>query len=317
MTQAANDDTSVYQRILTMLTTALGREAKYYLEDDEVIEIFLNEDGKLWIEKLGEGRQFTKHFIKPEDAERVIYIVASSIKTVCNKTNPIISAELPGTGARFQGLLPPVVKSPIFNIRKKALKIFTLDDYVAHGVLSESHRDEITKAVISRKNILIAGGTGSGKTTLANAVLQEISKTENRLVVIEDTLELQCSSTDFVSLRTKDGLVSMTDLLKATMRLRPDRIIIGEVRGGEALALLKAWNTGHPGGCATIHADSGKRALARLEQLIQEANVLPARDFIADAINIIVFIEKTASSRMVSEVLKVEYGDNDYNLISL
>lgn len=312
-----SEELSVSSRIISMLATALGKDAKDYLEDDEVIEIFLNEDGKLWIERLGKEREFTGTLIDPKHAERAIFIVASSMKTVCDKSNPIISAELPGTGSRFQGVLPPVVKNPIFNIRKKALKIFTLDDYVRNGVLEERLKDLIIKAIHERKNILIAGGTGSGKTTLANAVLQEISKTDQRLVVIEDTLELQCSSSDYVSLRTKDNLVSMTDLLKATMRLRPDRIVIGEVRGAEALALLKAWNTGHPGGCATIHADSGRRALARLEQLIQEANVLPARDFIADAVNLIVYIKKTAKSRIVSEVLEVRYKDKDYELIPL
>lgn len=312
-----HDDTSVYSRIITMLATALGKQAKDYLIDDEVIEIFLNEDGKLWIEKLGQEREFTGNLIDPKDAERAIFIVASSMNTTCDRNNPIISAELPGSGSRFQGVLPPVVKSPVFNIRKKALKVFTLDDYVKLGILDTRHKELIINSILERKNILIAGGTGSGKTTFANAVLQEISKTNQRLVIIEDTLELQCSSNDYVSLRTKDGIVTMTDLLKATMRLRPDRIVIGEVRGSEALALLKAWNTGHPGGCATIHADSGRRALARLEQLIQEANVTPAKDFIADAVNLIVYVQKTATSRKISEILEVSYKDKDYELIPL
>ncbi len=293
-------------RLINMLATALGPNAGALLRDSDVVEVMLNADSSLWIDRLGEGRSFTGHKISREDAERVIYLVASSVEAVCNHQQPLLSAELPGTGSRFQGVLPPLVSSPVFTIRKKALKIFSLENYVEQEILSEKHKLEIESAVIDRKNILIVGGTGSGKTTLANAILALIADTEHRVVIIEDTNELQCNAKDSVILRTKDGVATMADLLKATMRLRPDRIIIGEVRGKEALDLLKAWNTGHPGGCATVHADSAAKGLTRLEQLVQEAGVVNSKSIISEAVNLIVYIEKTDSERRVKEVLRVK-----------
>ncbi len=299
-------------RLTAMLATALGEKAGTYLLDDSVIELMLNADGKLWIDQLGQGRSFTGHRISPQDAERVIFIVASSIGAVCNKDAPLLSAELPVTGSRFQGLLPPIVINPSFTIRKKAIKIFTLDDYVSQGILSNEHKEAIKHSVEKKQNILVAGGTGSGKTTLTNAILELIAQTQERVVIIEDTQELQCKADDYLTLRTKEGIASMTDLLKATLRLRPDRIVIGEVRGKEALDLLKAWNTGHPGGAATIHADSAPKALSRLEQLVQEAGVSNCKHLIAEAVNLIVFIEKFGTSRKVKEIVTVS-GLNNSN----
>lgn len=290
-------------RLTTMLATALGDVAGRLLLDDSIIELMLNPDGKLWIDRLGQGRSFTGHTMTPADAERVIFIVASSVGLTCNKDTPILSAELPRSGSRFQGILPPIVQRPTFTIRKKAVKIFTLEDYISQEIIRPEHADIIRHAIVSRKNILIAGGTGSGKTTLTNAILNEIAATQDRVVIIEDTQELQCNAEDCVSLRTMEECANMTDLLRATMRLRPDRIVIGEVRGPEALALLKAWNTGHPGGCATLHADSAERALSRLEQLVFEAGVSAANRLIAEAVSFIVFIEKHGVSRRVPELL--------------
>ncbi len=289
-------------RITNMLTTALGEAAGKYLLDPSVIEIMLNPDGKLWIDRLGAGRSFTGHVLSSADAERVIFIVASSVGAVCNKESPLLSAELPITGSRFQGILPPLSSNPIFTVRKKAIKIFTIEHYVEQGILSPEHAQLIVQAVQERRNILIVGGTGSGKTTLANAILALIAQTGDRVVIIEDTQELQCTARDFVTLRTRDGVATMTDLLRATMRLRPDRIVIGEVRGPEALALLKAWNTGHPGGCATVHADSALKGLSRLAQLVEEAGVHTSTALIDQAIDLIIFIEKVALSRKVSDV---------------
>lgn len=297
-------------RLLQMLSTAVGPDVAALLNNDRVVELMLNPDGRLWVDKLGEGRSDTGILISPANSERVIYLVASSTGAVCNADNPILSAEFPGTGNRFQGLLQPVVSSPVFTIRKKALMVFTLDHYVEQGIMTVKQREAIIGMVSSKKNILIVGGTGSGKTTLANAVLNEIAKMGDRIVIIEDTLELQCTAPDTVFLRSREH-VSMNELLKATMRLRPDRIVVGEVRGPEALTLLKAWNTGHPGGCATVHANSARGGLTRLEQLIQEAIPTPQKELVAEAVNAIIYIERHLHGRRIREVVSVEGIESD------
>jgi len=305
------------RRLLQMISTALGAHITTLLEDPSVVELMLNPDGRLWVDRLGSGRSDTGYTVNPADAQRVIELVASSTGSVCSADQPMVSAELPGSGNRFQGMLPPVTSTPVFTIRKKALMVFTLDDYVKDGIISESQKEKIIEAAQQKKNILIVGGTGSGKTTLANAVLNEVSKTLDRCIIIEDTLELQCTAPDTVFLRSRDH-VSMNDLLKATMRLRPDRIIVGEVRGPEALTLLKAWNTGHPGGVATVHANSARGGLTRLEQLIQEAIPTPQKALIAEAVNIVIFIERYRHSRRVKEIVEVTgFMDGEYVIRNL
>jgi type IV secretion system protein VirB11 len=299
------------RRVYEMLLSSMGPLIERLLEDDDVCDITLNPDGRLWVDRLGSGREFTGETMAEADAERIIRIVASGLNTVCNTENPILSAELPGTGSRFQGLLPPVVEKPSFAIRKHAIRVFTLDDYVKDGIMSEGYTARIRQAVKDRENILIVGGTGSGKTTLANAILDEIAGCNDRVVIIEDTLELQCRVDDFVSLRTKDGVVGMTELLKATLRLRPDRIVVGEVRGGEALALLKAWNTGHPGGLSTVHANGPRQGLVRLEQLIQEAAAGIPRALIAEAVDLVVYIERCGAGRRVDQMAEVMGCEDD------
>ena len=299
-------------RVYDMLLNSFGNSVQNFLKDDDVIEIMLNPDGRLWIDRLSCGRVFTGENIAVQDAERIIKIISSEMDTVCNADNPTLSAELPGSGSRFQGFLPPVVKNATFTIRKKAIMVFNLEDYVKQGVITSKGFRIIKNAVKSKKNILIAGGTGSGKTTFANAILDEIGKSKDRIVLIEDTLELQCNAEDKVSLKTNDN-VSMKDLLKSTMRLRPDRIIVGEVRGGEALTLLKAWNTGHPGGLSTVHANGAKESLIRIEQLIQEAISGIPRSLIADAINLIVYIKREDRGRKIEEIIEVEGCDSIKN----
>jgi len=308
---------SSHHRLLQMLTTAMGAHITTLLEDPSVVELMLNPDGHLWVDRLGTGRSDTGYTIDPADAQRVIELVASSTGSVCSADQPMVSAELPGSGNRFQGMLPPVTSTPVFTIRKKALMVFTLEDYIKDGIISPSQKEKIMEAVQQKQNILIVGGTGSGKTTLANAVLNEVSKTLDRCIIIEDTLELQCTAPDTVFLRSRDH-VSMNDLLRATMRLRPDRIIVGEVRGPEALTLLKAWNTGHPGGVATVHANSAKGGLTRLEQLIQEAIPTPQKALIAEAVNIVIFIERYRHSRRVREIVEVTgFTDGEYVIRNL
>jgi type IV secretion system protein VirB11 len=228
---------------------------------------------------------------------------------------PIISAELPETGERFEGVLPPVVRAPSFAIRKRAIGVIPLSRYVDEGILSLDQAETLAAAVVMRKNILIAGGTSTGKTTLANALLQVMARTGDRVILLEDTIELQCLSDDHVPLRTKPGVTSMAELVRCTLRLRPDRIVVGEVRGAEALDLLKAWGTGHPGGIATLHAGSARGALTRLEQLIKEVVVTVPRALIAEAIDLVVYIEGRGRARRVQEIARVTGLSNDDYLL--
>ena len=260
-----------------MLRTALGPAIARFLEDPSIVEVMLNPDGRIWIDRLSEGLSDTGERLGAADGERIVRLVAHHVGAEVHPGAPRVSAELPGTGERFEGLLPPVVAAAAFAIRKPAVAVFTLDDYVAAQIMSASQADALRLGVETRANILVAGGTSTGKTTLTNALLAEVAKTTDRVVIIEDTRELQCAAPNLVSMRTKDGVASLSDLVRSSLRLRPDRIPIGEVRGAEALDLLKAWGTGHPGGVGTIHAGSAIGALRRLEQLIQEAVVTVPR----------------------------------------
>jgi type IV secretion system protein TrbB len=270
-----------------MLRTALGPAIAAWLEDPVVVEVMLNPDGRLWVDRLTGGLVETGERLAAADGERIVRLVAHHVGAEVHSASPRVSAELPETGERFEGLLPPVVTAPVFAIRKPAVAVFTLDDYVAAGIMAEVQADALREAVRERRNILVAGGTSTGKTTLTNALLAEVAKTADRVVLIEDTRELQCSSPNLVALRTKDGVASLSDLVRSSLRLRPDRIPVGEVRGAEALDLLKAWGTGHPGGIGTIHAGTALGVLRRLEQLIQEAVITVPRALIAETIDVI------------------------------
>ena len=240
-----------------MLRTALGPSIAAWLEDPVIVEVMLNPDGRLWVDRLSGGLADTGERLAAADGERIVRLVAHHVGAEVHPASPRVSAELPETGERFEGLLPPVVTAPAFAIRKPAVAVFTLEDYVAAGIMAEVQAETLREAVRERRNILVAGGTSTGKTTLTNALLAEVAKTTDRVVLIEDTRELQCSSPNLVALRTRDGVASLSDLVRSSLRLRPDRIPIGEVRGAEALDLLKAWGTGHPGGIGTIHAGYG------------------------------------------------------------
>jgi len=299
------------RRRIRMLRTAMGPEIAVALEDPEVAEVLLNPDGTLWVDRLGSGRAPTGHRMPPAVAERVIRLVAAHVRAEVHPGAPLLSAELPETGERFMGALPPIVRAPSFAIRKRALRIMTLSDYVADGVMTEAQAAFLRRAVRERLDIVVAGGTSTGKTTLANALLDEIAATKDRVLILEDTVELQCRSDDHVAMRTEPGVTTMADLVRATLRLRPDRIVVGEVRGGEALDLLKAWGTGHPGGIATIHAGSARGALVRFEQLIQEVSVTAPRALIAEAVHVIVFIAGRGHARRVREIVRVTGHDGE------
>jgi type IV secretion system protein VirB11 len=302
-----------------MLRSALGPAVARFLEDSSVVEVMLNPDGRLWIDRLASGLTDTGERLSAPDGERIVRLVAHHVGAEVHAGAPRVSAELPETGERFEGLLPPVVAAPTFSIRKPAVAVFTLDDYVAAGILTSGQADALGRAVATRKNILVAGGTSTGKTTLTNALLAEVAKGADRVVIIEDTRELQCAAPNLVALRTKDGVASLSDLVRSSLRLRPDRIPIGEVRGAEALDLIKAWGTGHPGGIGTIHAGTALGALRRLEQLIQEAVVTVPRALIAETIDVIAVLVGRGAERRLSELAGVAGlgPSGDYSLSAI
>lgn len=295
-----------HPRLVRKLQDALGDELCVALEDATVVEVMLNPDGRLFIERLGHGVA-PAGAMSSAAAEVVIGSVAHALQSEADGEHPIISGELPIGGHRFEGLLPPVVSGPAFTIRRRASRLILLDEYVKSEVVSEAQASIIRSAVGSRMNIVISGGTGSGKTTLANAIIAEIvaAVPDDRMVILEDTAEIQCAAENVVSLHTSDT-IDMARLLKSTMRLRPDRIIVGEVRDGAALTLLKAWNTGHPGGVTTIHSNTAMSALRRLEQLTAEVSQQPMQEVIGEAVDLVISIERTGKGRQVREVIHIE-----------
>lgn len=304
-----------HSRLVRKLQDAFGETISSALKDTSVVEIMLNPDGRLFVERLGKGID-SIGILQSRAAEIIIGSVAHALKTEANDDRPIISGELPIGGHRFEGLLPPVVAGPSFAIRKRASRLIPLEDYIRSAIMTCEHAALIRKAIKARLNIVISGGTGSGKTTLANAVIAEMVRTspEHRLVILEDTAEIQCAAENAVQLHTTDT-VDMARLLKSTMRLRPDRIIVGEVRDGAALTMLKAWNTGHPGGITTIHANNALSALRRLEQLTAEASQQPMQHVIGEAVDLVISIERTPTGRRVREVIRVEaWRDGNYQI---
>ena len=302
-------------RRIRMLRTAMGPEIARALEDPDVVEVMLNPDGSLWVDRLSNGRAQMGVKLSAADGERIIRLIAAHVHTEVHSGKPLLTAELPETGERFEGALPPVAPGPAFALRKRAIGVIRLGDYITDGILTADQAAFLQHAVRERLNILIAGGTSTGKTTLANALLAEIASTGDRVIILEDTVELQCAARDHVPLRTRAGVVSMAELVRSTLRLRPDRVIVGEVRGGEALDLLKAWGTGHPGGIATVHAGSAEGALFRLEQLILEVAVTPPRALIAEAVNVIIYIAGRGRARRIQDIARVVgYDDRGYRL---
>lgn len=299
-------------RINQKLSRELGPIVGAALVEDGVVEIALNPDGKVWVEKLGAGFEM-RGVMEAPAAEALMNTIATCLHTTVTRENPILEGELPLDGSRFEGLLPPIVARPTFTIRRKASRVFTLDDYVTQGVITPDQRALLLAAVDKRENILVGGGTGSGKTTLTNAIIHAIAQRtpEHRIIIIEDTSEIQCAAPNVATLHTSDT-VDMLRLLRATMRLKPDRIIVGETRGAEALSLLKAWNTGHPGGVATVHANNGIGALIRMEQLIAEASPTPMPHLIAQAVNLVAMIGRCPGGRgrRLTEILRVTDYDH-------
>jgi len=290
-----------------MLRTALGSLLLARLEDPGVAEVMLNPDGAVWIDRFDVGLRPADLSLSPADGERIIRLVAHHVGAEVHAGRPRLAAELPGGGERFEGLLPPLVSGPTFSLRKPASVVFPLGAYVEQGVMRAEQARALADAVLERRNILVVGPTSSGKTTLVNALLAEVAEADDRVVLIEDLRELQCPARNLVPLRTSDEAgVGLGDLVRAALRLRPDRIVVGEVRGGEALDLVKAWGTGHPGGVGTLHAGSALGALLRLEQLIQEAVVTVPRGLIADTIDVIAVLSGRGRQRRLVELARLE-----------
>jgi type IV secretion system protein VirB11 len=265
-----------------------------FLEDDEVIEIVLNADGAIWIERMGAGMSRAGVTMDARDAFRMIQLVASATRTEVTAEKPSLAALVPGWGARLQAMVPPVTESPVFTIRKPPKRVFTLDDYVRNGIMGERQAQSIRDAVQARRNILVGGSTGSGKTTLTNAILHEIAMaTADRVYIVEDLHELQCSAPNKLQLWVQPDAYSWQRAIMDALRSRPDRIVVGEIRdGASTLELIKAWNTGHPGGLATVHANDTRAMLDRVCQLVEEVIPVAPRAFVASTVNVCVHIAR-------------------------
>ncbi|HXQ29441.1 MAG TPA: ATPase, T2SS/T4P/T4SS family [Gemmatimonadales bacterium] len=305
-------------RILKMLRSAMGPSVTAFLEDPAVTEVSANSDGHVWVDRVGQGRRNTGERLSPTAIHRILSIVADAKGEPIGETNPSFDAIVPGHGYRFIGTLPPLTPAPSMTIRKKPARVISLAEYEDAGILTSSHRAFLEQAAHERLNLILAGGTGSGKTTLANAVLQVMARTGHRIITIEDTPELQNAAPDQESLYALPGLRTMQDCLRCALRMHPDRLIFGEVRGPEVRDMLMAWNTGHRGGLCTIHADSAKDTLARIEEMLGTAHQGPSPQAqIARAINVIVFIETTRdrdrypAGRFVADVVRVDGIDSD------
>ena len=296
-------------RLLDGLRHSCGPLFMNALEDPDVIEIMLNPDGSLWIEKYGQEHE-PIGVISVAQSRLILSQVASGLDLTVNEKNPIVEGEFPLDGSRFEGTFPPIVgPGPSFSLRKKASRVFTLEEYMLSRSLTPEAVSIIEEAVRQRQNIVVVGGTSSGKTTFVNAVIDAISRLtpSHRLIILEDTAELQSKSPNTVFLRTSVlAEVDMRKLAKVSMRYAPKRILVGEVRDAAALEMLKLWNTGHPGGVSTFHADSAEEALERLEELVEEAGLGPKQKLIGRAVDLAVYMEKTPDNRrQITSIIKV------------
>lgn len=317
MVEHETETSTLKERAKEKLRRDLGDVIMRALHDPKTVEIMLNADGKLWQERLGE-RMKCIGMMKESRAEAVIKTIAGYHGKEVTRFRPTLEGELPLDGSRFAGQLPPVVQAPTFAIRKKAVAIFTLVDYVAAGIMTSEQCAIIQQAIATHRNLLLIGGTGSGKTTLVNAIINEMVVLDpyERIFIIEDTGEIQCTAQNFVQYHTTLE-VSMTMLLKTTLRMRPDRILVGEVRGPEALDLLMAWNTGHEGGAATLHANNARSGLDRLAMLISmhPDAPKPIEPLIGEAVHVVIHIARTPDGRRVQEILEVSGYENGRYLI--
>jgi P-type conjugative transfer ATPase TrbB len=299
-----------------MMSRFLGNAVMAAFADDDVTEIYINpQDGRVRYDTRSRGRIESGHVVDAIRIEMFLNSVAASLNITLGTATPRIEAELPALhfrGSRLQGFVSPVTAAPACTIRKPPTVVYSLADYVEAGIISLAQCRALEAAVVAHQNILIAGGTNSGKTTFANAILRAITESfpQERIVVLEDTVELRCAALDHLALRTGPGL-TLAELVRSTLRASPNRIVVGEVRGAEALELLDVWATGHPGGCGTCHATTAAGALLRLDRLAQRNNVPSQTALIAEAIHIVAVIEGGHRGRRLSELARVTGLEDD------
>lgn len=298
------------RRRRSALQRALGVAIDEALYADDVVEALINEDGAVWFDRIGSGLERTPFALSAHDREAAIRLLAHEAGETINEDRPTLATILPESAARVQAALPPLVRAPILAIRKRPRVVYRLDDYVDAQIATRAQADQLAGAVRNRCNIVVAGGTGSGKTTLLNALLAEPCFAASRVIILEDTAELQCLSPNAVQLLTKctPPELGLRELVQMTLRLRPDRIVVGEVRDGAALEVLKAWNTGHPGGLLSLHANSAADALARLEDLCMERRATSATRLIEASVDMVVFIARSACGRVIHEIVDLRRG---------
>ena len=311
-----DDFSTLKERAKRKLERDMGPLLLAALNDPRTVEIMLNPDGRLWQERLGEKMKCIGA-LRAAQSEAIIKTIAGYHGKEVTRGKPVLEGEFPLDGSRFAGQLPPVVPAPTFAIRKRAVAIFALAQYVEAGIMTQAQHDALQAAVRNHRNILVIGGTGSGKTTLVNAIIHEMVACDpgERVFILEDTGEIQCVAENSVQFHTSME-VPMTVLLKTTLRMRPDRILVGEVRGAEALDLLDAWNTGHEGGAATLHANNASAGLSRLRSLITRNDAAPAEieALIGEAVHVVVHIARTPEGgRRVHEILGIfGYAEGRY-----
>jgi len=290
----------------------LGTDILTSLSDPKTLEVRLNADGGIWHQRLGEPpRQIGT--LEPAAAMALAGALAGTVGKKITRECPYLETELVLDGSRVSVQVPPIVAAPTACIRKHASAVFTLDELCTdapeehrEAVMDHSHVAAIRQAVAEQKNILVVGGTKSGKTTLINGIIDEITRQHAvaRPIIIEDTLELQCNAKDQVRYKTSEH-VSMQQLLRLTLRMSPDIIIVGEIRGPEALDLLDAWATGHRGGAASIHADSAAIGVSRLVLNVSRNTLAPRpiEPLVAQAVDVIVNIQRVGLRRRVQDIL--------------
>jgi len=307
------------ERKLNTLYNAMGKDLLDCLNDPDVFEVLVNDNGLLWTDTFSKGRVSTQKYLSSDNRFKIIMLIADATKQIVNEEHPLLEAELPDK-SRFQGYFPRVVRFPAFVIRKHAIAKQTLDDYVLCGIMTEKQKKFIVDAIYSNRNILVAGATKSGKTTLLNAILEEIAKTEERVITVEEGMsELKCTSELGLSLCTSK-YASLLDILRGLLRGTPDRIVMGELRAGEAMDLLDLWNTGHGGGCASIHANSAYLSLKRLEKMILRVSINPQKESIGEIIDVVLFMERKGTGRALKEIMEVKGYDEkkgDYDVVYL